>query len=183
MYFSGGQTGHNGISTFNFKFDLEGQGQSLFKTIGILTTVFCTSDRNLLILAWTGEELWHGQAQNRVNLDFKSNLTIKVKVNCSTPTPRQNNRDLNLGVLHLWSKFGDPGLNGWGVMAQTSLGLTRGYAQQTQATTILEGQNWPRVKSVGLFITDCTFSHRYLMLQTLLFSHYFSHHSEWGIWP
>ena len=34
------------------KFDLEGQGQSTHKTIGILTNVFSTSGSNLVILAW-----------------------------------------------------------------------------------------------------------------------------------
>ena len=33
------------------------------KTIGILTKVFCTSGLNLVILAWTGEKLSHGQAR------------------------------------------------------------------------------------------------------------------------
>ena len=32
----------------------------------------------------------------------------------------QNNMDLNQGLLHLWSKFGDPSLNGFQVIAQTS---------------------------------------------------------------
>ena len=32
----------------------------------------------------------------------------------------QNNRDLNQGILHLWSKFGDPSLNGWWIMVRTS---------------------------------------------------------------
>ena len=39
------------ILTFKVKFDLEGQCQSLSKTIGILTKVFCTSGPNLVILA------------------------------------------------------------------------------------------------------------------------------------
>ena len=43
-----------GIMKFWVKFDLEGQGQSLPKTIGILTKVFCTSGPNLVILALTG---------------------------------------------------------------------------------------------------------------------------------
>ena len=34
-----------------------------------LTNVFCTSDPNLVNLAWMGDELWCGQAQNEVNLD------------------------------------------------------------------------------------------------------------------
>ena len=32
----------------------------------------------------------------------------------------QNNRDLNQGILHLWSKFGGRSLNGWWVIARTS---------------------------------------------------------------
>ena len=62
----------------------------------------------------------------------------------------QNNRDLNQGLLHLWSKFGDPSLNGSRVIARTSKWLTHIQTDththtQTQATTIPEGQNWPRV--------------------------------------
>ena len=32
----------------------------------------------------------------------------------------QNNTDLNQGILHLWSRFGDPSLNGWWVITQTN---------------------------------------------------------------
>ena len=46
------------------KFDLEGQGQSPPKTIGILTKVFYTYGPNLVILAWTGDELSRGQASD-----------------------------------------------------------------------------------------------------------------------
>ena len=55
----------NGV-TFDFevKFDLEGQCQSPPKTIGILTKVFYTYGPNLVILAWTGDELSHGQASD-----------------------------------------------------------------------------------------------------------------------
>ena len=49
------------------------------------------------------------------NLTFKSNLPLKVEVNCT-----QNNRDLDQCILHLWSKFGDLSLNGWWVMVRTS---------------------------------------------------------------
>ena len=46
----------------------------------------------------------------------------------------QNNIDLNQGILHLWSKFGDPRLNGWRVIARTSWGLTHTYGHtQTDA--------------------------------------------------
>ena len=52
----------NGV-TFDFevKFDLEGQGQSPPKTIGILTKVFYTYGPTLVILAWTDYELSRGQ--------------------------------------------------------------------------------------------------------------------------
>ena len=67
----------------------------------------------------------------------------------------QNNRDLNQGLLHILSKFGDPSSNGCWVIARTSKclphtqtdGRTDGHTdRQTQATTIPDGQNWPRVK-------------------------------------
>ena len=50
--------------TFDFevKFDLEGQGQSPPKTKGILTKVFYTYGPNLVILAWTDDELSRRQA-------------------------------------------------------------------------------------------------------------------------
>ena len=52
----------NGVNfDFEVKFDLEGQGQSPPKTIGILTKVFNTYGPNLVILAWTGVELSRGQ--------------------------------------------------------------------------------------------------------------------------
>ena len=42
-------------------------------------------------------------------------MTLKVR----SMAP-QNNRDLNQCILHLWSKFSDPSLNGWWVMVRTS---------------------------------------------------------------
>ena len=52
----------NGVNFgFEVKFDLECQGQSPPKTIGILTKVFYTYGPNLVILAWTGDELSRGQ--------------------------------------------------------------------------------------------------------------------------
>ena len=41
---------------FQVKFDLEGQGRSVHKTIGTLTKVFWIFGPNLVILAWTGPE-------------------------------------------------------------------------------------------------------------------------------
>ena len=52
----------NGVNfDFEVTFDLEDQGQSPPKTIGILTKAFYTYDPNLVILAWTGDELSCGQ--------------------------------------------------------------------------------------------------------------------------
>ena len=122
---------------FENKLNLTCHAQSTSKTIGILTKVFCTSGPNLVALAWTGDELSHGQAQNGVNFELKLNLTLKVKVNHP-----QNNRHLNQGLLHLWSKFGDPSLG-----VELSRGQTWWRTDgRTQATTIPGGQYWPRVK-------------------------------------
>ena len=52
---------------FEVKFDLESQGQSIQKTIEILTKVFYTYGPNLVILAWTGDELSCGQTWWRMD--------------------------------------------------------------------------------------------------------------------
>ena len=49
---------------FGVQFDLEGQGQLSYKTIGILTKLFYTSGPNLVILALMGDELSRGQASD-----------------------------------------------------------------------------------------------------------------------
>ena len=55
----------NGVNfDLEVKFDLEGQGQSPPKTIGILTKVFYIYGPNLVILAETGHELSRGQARD-----------------------------------------------------------------------------------------------------------------------
>ena len=56
---------------FENKLNLTCQAQSTRKTIEILTKVFCISGPNLVVLARTGDELSHGQAQNGVNFDFE----------------------------------------------------------------------------------------------------------------
>ena len=56
---------------FENKLNLTCHAQSTPKTTGILTKVFSTSDPNLVALAWTGDELSCGQAQNGVNFDFE----------------------------------------------------------------------------------------------------------------
>ena len=55
----------NGVNFyFGVQFDLEGHDQSSHKTIGILTKVFYIPGQNLVILAWTGDELSRGQAHD-----------------------------------------------------------------------------------------------------------------------
>ena len=55
----------NGINLdLQVKFAIEGQGQSPQKIIGIFTKVFCVSRPNLVILAWTVDELSCGQASD-----------------------------------------------------------------------------------------------------------------------
>ena len=68
------QTQNGGNFDFGVQFDLEGQGQSPPKTIGILTKVFYTYCPNLVILAWTGDEL---QGCQPWEIDF---LTIYQKL-------------------------------------------------------------------------------------------------------
>ena len=59
----------NGVNfEFEAKFDLEGQGQSPPKTIGILTKVFYTYGVNLVILAWSGVKLSRGQTWRRTDV-------------------------------------------------------------------------------------------------------------------
>ena len=51
--------------------------QSTPKTTGILTKLFSTSGPNLVVLAWTREELLHGQAQNGVHFDFEFEFDLE----------------------------------------------------------------------------------------------------------
>ena len=62
---------------FENKLNLTCQAQSTPKTMGILTKVFCTSGPNLVVLAGTGDELLHGQAQNGVNFDFEVKFDLE----------------------------------------------------------------------------------------------------------
>ena len=59
------------------KLNLTIQAQSTPKTTGILTKVFCNSGSNLVILAWRGDELSHGQTQNGVNFDFEVKFDLE----------------------------------------------------------------------------------------------------------
>ena len=100
-----------------------------------------------VILAWMGDELWCGQAQNGVNFDFEVKFYL------------QGQGQLPLKTIWTLTKvlciFG-PNLVS---LAWTGDELSRGQTwwrtdrwtdRRTQATTIPEGQNWPRVKTIQL---------------------------------
>ena len=102
------------------------------KTIVILTKVFCTSGPNLVILVWRGDELSHRQAQN---------LTMKVKVN----HPQNNrDRDLNQGLLHIWSKYGDPSFEQVMSYCTDKLVIT---AHTESQTDIRKQRQYPKAKT------------------------------------
>ena len=75
----------NGV-TFDFevKFDFESQGQSPPKTIGILTKDFYTYGPNLVILAWTGDELTRGQAS-----DYRTNGRTDTQTDAGNDNTRR----------------------------------------------------------------------------------------------
>ena len=127
---------------FENKLNLTCQAQSTPKTSGILTKVFSISSPNLVALAWAGDELSRGQAQNGVNVDFEVCFDLQGQGQSPPKTKRILTKFFfaygpNLVIL-AWT--GDEFLRG-----QTwwrTDGLTDG---QTRATTIPEGQYWPRV--------------------------------------
>ena len=134
---------------FKIENEIEDQDQSIPKLIGILTQVFCTFCPNLVILAWTGDELSCREAQNGVTFDFE----VKFDLEGQGQSPPKT-----IGILtKVFYTYG-PNLV---ILAWTGDELSRGQAsdyrthgrtderthRQTQATTIPEGQNWPRVMS------------------------------------
>ena len=58
--------------------------------------------------------------QRRKSDANKHDFENKLNLTCQTQSTPQNNRDLNQGILNIWSKFGGPILNGWWVIARTS---------------------------------------------------------------
>ena len=62
---------------FENMLNLTCHAQSTPTTTGILTKVFSASGPNLVALAWTGDELSHGQAQNGVNFDFEVKFDLE----------------------------------------------------------------------------------------------------------
>ena len=129
---------------FEIKNWIEDQYQSSPKLVGIWTVLRCIFVLNLEIVTSTGGELWHGQAQNGVNFDF--GVQFDLEGQCKLP-PK------TIGIFtKVFYTYG-PNLV---ILASIGDELSRGQARdwcthrrthrQTQATTIPEGQNWPRVK-------------------------------------
>ena len=65
------------------KWNLKCQFNQPSKTIWILTKLFCTSGPNLVVLAWTRDELSRGQAQNGVSFDLEVNFDLEGQ--CQSP--------------------------------------------------------------------------------------------------
>ena len=62
---------------FEIKLNLTYRARSTPKITRILAKVFCNFGLYLVILAWTGDELLRGQAQNEVNLDFEVKFDLE----------------------------------------------------------------------------------------------------------
>ena len=130
---------------FEIKNEIEGQCQSSPKFSGILTVLRCICGPNLEILSWIGGEWWHGQAQNMVIFHCEVKFDLEVQGQLPPKT---------IGILTKVFCSSGPNLV---ILAWTCDKLSRGQAsdyrthrrthRQTQATTIPEGQNWPRVKT------------------------------------
>ena len=127
---------------FENKLNLTCHAQSTPKTTGFLNKVFSTSGPNLVALAWTVDELSREQAQNGVNFDFE----VKFDLEGQGQSPPKT-----IGILtKVFYTYG-PNLV---ILAWTGDELSRGQTWwrtdwrtdgRTQATTIPEGQYWPRV--------------------------------------
>ena len=69
----------------------------------------------------------------------KNKKTKKKRETKQTNTNKQNSRDPNQGILHLWSKFGDPRMNGLWVIVWTSSKWAKHKTKQTKQTN---NNNW-----------------------------------------
>ena len=124
---------------FKIKNEIEDHYQSIPKLTGMLTELRCIIGQNLEILTSTGGEWSCGQAQNCVNFDFQVKFHLEGQ---GQSTPK------TIGMLTKLFCMSGSNLV---ILAGISDKLSRGQAcdwrphGQTQATTIPEGQNWPRV--------------------------------------
>ena len=158
------------ITGFKIENEIEDQDQSIPKLTGILTQVFCTCGSNLVILAWTGDELSCRQAQYGVTFDFEVKFDLEGQGQSPPPTPthphpppppptptphppkkKEKKKKKTIGILmKVFYTYG-PNLV---ILAWTGDELSRGQAsdyrthgrtdgrtyRQTQATTIPEAK-------------------------------------------
>ena len=138
---------------FEVKNENEDQDQSIPKSIGTLTVLRCIFGPNLESLTPFGMLTCRPDKLTSPKWG-KFWLLSSIWPWRSRSMNPKNNRDLNQGVLHFWSKFGDCSFSGWQVIVRTNWWLTDTHThihthththRQTQATTIPEGHNWPRV--------------------------------------
>ena len=129
---------------------IEDQFQSSPKLVGIWTVLRCIFVPNLKIVTSICGELWHAQAQNGVNFDF--GVQFDLEDQGQSPPKQQGSKVFytycpNLVIL-AWT--GDELSCGQASAYRTHRRTDRGTDghtnRQTQATTIPEGQKWPRVK-------------------------------------
>ena len=84
---------------------------------------------------------WKFHHRHWITSNFIAIETTRISISGFRKFPEKQNKT---------NQFGDPSLNGPWVLAQTGSGLTHTHGwteRQTQATTIPEGQNWPRIKT------------------------------------
>ena len=108
----------------------------------------------------------NSQAQNGENFDFEVKFDLEGEGQSPPPPPKKNkkktnNRDLNEGLLHLWSKFGDPSLNQWRVITWTNL-VTDGRKDEgndnTQRSKLASGKNlWRSPWFTNFMQSKCLF--------------------------
>ena len=85
---------------FQVKFDLEGQGRPPPKMMGIVNKVFCISDPNLVILAWTVNELSCGQPSDWYTHTDRHTDTGDDNTRRPKLASGQNGRIFNSNLLH-----------------------------------------------------------------------------------
>ena len=136
---------------FEIKNETEDQGQSIPKSIGVLTVLRC-----ILV------QIWKYLLQFVVTYCADKLICSKwgkfwllrsIWTWRSKSIAQQNNMYLNQGLLHLWSKFVDPSLNGWFIIVRTSSWLT-----DTRTHTHAGNDNTRRPKlAAGKNCLNCVF--------------------------
>ena len=137
---------------FEIKNETEDQGQSSPKSIGTLKVPRCISGPILENLTSIGGDFSSGQAQNGVNFNFEAEFNLEAHGQSPHKT---------IGILTKVFYISGPNLV---ILAEMVDELSSGQVHDwqtdtrththTQATTIPEGQNWPRVKMEGLVMVQ-----------------------------